>query len=91
LIIFVVVVINVIVTLPPSNDVHGVCHGATAGRGANNDANLAAVVADAAAFFAPAILSSCWRGKNWGETEDNAQVVAVVRPSSWWRCPKKLT
>ncbi len=40
LIIVAVVIIDVGVTLPPSDGVHGICHGATAGRGASDDANF---------------------------------------------------
>jgi hypothetical protein len=40
LIIVIVGIVNVGATLPPSDGVHGVCHGATAGRGASDDANF---------------------------------------------------
>jgi hypothetical protein len=40
LIIVVVIVVDVVATLLPSNEVHGVCHGATAGHGTSNNANF---------------------------------------------------
>jgi hypothetical protein len=40
LIVVVVIIVNVGATPPPSNGIHGVCHGATAGRGASKDANF---------------------------------------------------
>jgi hypothetical protein len=59
------VIVNVVTTPPPSDNVHGVHHGATAERGTSNNANFATVVADAATFFVPAILSSCWSSDPW--------------------------
>jgi hypothetical protein len=40
LIIVVVIIVNVIATLPQSDNFRGVCRGAIAGRGASNDANF---------------------------------------------------
>jgi hypothetical protein len=39
-VVVIVVIVNVGAILPPSKGVHGICHGATAGRGASNDANF---------------------------------------------------
>jgi hypothetical protein len=88
----VIVVINVGTTLPPSNGVHGVSHGATAGHGASNDAKFCRSGSlrmpphsSRLPFCRPAGATIP------GEEEDNARLVAAARPSSWRRHPDEST
>jgi hypothetical protein len=87
----VVVVVDVGATLPPSEGVHGVCHGATTGRGASDDANFGCSGSlrmpphsSRLPFCHPAGAAIP------GEEEDDAQLVVVARPSLWHRYPNKL-
>ncbi len=58
----IVVIVDVVATLPPSNDIHGVHHGATAGRGTSNNANFGGSGSQCRRIFAPVVLLSRWSG-----------------------------
>jgi hypothetical protein len=84
LIVDVIVVVDVGGTLPPNDGIHGICHGATAGRGASNNANFGR---GGSLWMLPHSLHlpfCCPAGALIPvEEEDNAQLVAAARPSLW--------
>jgi hypothetical protein len=92
LIVVVVVIVNVGATLPPSNGVLGICHGTTAGRGASDNANFGR---SGSLRMLPHSLHLPFchpaGAAILGEEEDDTQLVAVARPPSWQRCPRKST
>jgi hypothetical protein len=87
-----VIVINVGATLLPSNSVYGVCHGATAGCGASNDANFGR---SGSLRMPPHSLHLPFCRPTGaeipGEEEDDAGLVAAAHPSSWQCGPNKST
>ncbi len=88
----VVVIVNVGATLPPSNSVHGICHGATAGCGASDDANFGCSGSLWMPPYSSRLPFCCPAGAAIpGEEENNVQVVAAAYPSSWRRRPNNST
>jgi hypothetical protein len=92
LIVVIVIIVNNGATLPPSDGVHGICHGATAGRDVSNDANfgrcgsLRMLPHSLHLPFCRLAGAAIPR-----EEEDDAQVVVAAHPSSWRRGPDELT
>jgi hypothetical protein len=88
IVLLIVIIVNVGATLPPSDGVHGVCHGATAGRGVSDNANFGR---SGSLWMPPHSLRLPFCRPAGaaipGEEEDDARLVEATRPSSWRHRP----
>jgi hypothetical protein len=92
MIIVVVILVDVGATLPPSNGIHGIYHGATAVHGPSNDANFGC--SGSLQMLPHSLCLPFCRPTGAaipGEEEDDVRVVAAARPSLWQHCPDEST